>query len=270
MIKHGLMKVLVLGLCMSAFTGGVAFAQSTEASSPAYYGEDLSDELKALIQKQAEMDRKIFGEYAEELEAQEIYVNYTGITDTYVEIGISPYSDEKADYLYQLFGKDIQVVEADQSMLYATTGIAEPVASDIVEDTDIETAPDIEAYDTTASDPIAPDTPVDSGAGLDTPEENKVYKDGDVKIQIESIPEDLVEDVPESDEDQIYYTTADTVEDGKEVQLVSAADDSAVAESRVSKDKDGVSAPLVILAIAGGAAAIGGAVIATNKKKTAK
>ncbi|MDF2945261.1 MAG: putative secreted protein [Herbinix sp.] len=254
MIKSKLMKALMLGLCMSALTTGAAFAQANvgSGSAPSSGSEVQSDELDALYAKQKDIDQYLFEDHAKEIEDMGFMVNYTGVVGDVIEIGISPFSDENADYLYGAFGKDsIKVVEFDQSVIYAS-GVADAGTDDAVVDGD------------TVKDDMQ-ETLEDAGT-LDATGDGKVYKgsDDEVNIQIESTDE-----TAEVDPELIYQTTAADIE-GENVKTVSAAEDTDAVKRGGEEDATGVSAPMMILAIAGGAALIGGAVVVSSKKKTTK
>ena len=129
-MKMKLVKAIMLGLCLSALSTNVAFAQMTGETTPASVGAGQSAEMNILYEKQSEIDRYLFDDHAKEIEEKGIFVNYTGVADNLIEIGISPYTEENANYLYDIFGKDVvKVVEFDQSVIYAS-GVAEPAASD--------------------------------------------------------------------------------------------------------------------------------------------
>lgn len=261
MIKSKLIKAFALGLCMSALATGTAFAM--EVSTPPSKGtEELSEELKVLYAKQAEIDRLLFTEYSKQLEEKKIFINYTGVVNDYIEIGVEDYSDDKANFIYEIVGKDqVKVVEFDSSILYAT-GVAEPVIADGGGSSDV-VDPELydkgEIYTTT----VAPDTAVSSDE--DVAVEDKVYKETDVQIQIESTDE-----VANAEDDVIFYTTADDAGvETTDVKTVAATDVDAVKRGADEKSS-GVSAPMMVLAIAGGAAIVGGSIIVSNKKKKAK
>jgi hypothetical protein len=234
MVKSALIKGFMMGLCLSAITAGTAFAQSVEGTTPAYSGTAQSQELKDLYAKQSEIDRYLFVDHAKEIEEKGFMVNYTGVNETAVEIGISPYTEENANYLYDLFGStDVKVVEFDQSVIYATTAVGEA------------TAPDA-----TATDEVQPE---------------------EFSIQIESAGDEVKEDAAVDDSLGIYNAADEDAQENDEVKLVSAAENNVLPTDAAKKAKDDVmSTPLVILAIAGGAALIGGSVIVSNKKKSVK
>lgn len=266
MFKAKLLKAVALGLCLSALYTGVAYAQSGGGSSPASSGRtEVVD--NALFEKQREIDTYLFKEHYEEIESKGIEVVYTGVADTHVEIGIADYSEDKADYLYELFGKDsIKVVSTDNAQLYATTAVAEPV---------LATDPNMLAPDVMPSDTVDGDTPVSNGGTeeiyttMDLPADTPlIAEDGDdliaAQLAADSVAVDAVADAGTeelNEEELIYHTTvSDVAENGQEVQLVAARDDKA-------SDKEGLSVPATILVIAAGAAVVGGAVIVTSKKK---
>ncbi len=261
MIKSKLVKAFMLGLCLSAFSTGVAFAQMetrTEDTSSAVVGEVIPEELEVLYAKQAEIDRYLFTDHAKEIEEKGIFINYTGVNVDVIEIGISPFTDENANYLYDIFGKDgIKVVEFDESVIYMTSGpVDDTVTSEVLPDK-------AELYETV----VDPNTSVDDGSAPDAIGEDKVYKGGEeeVQIQIESTDEVL-----EDSDDVIFYTTTDAGTEGTDIQVVSAAEVSDAVKRGGDEDTNPVSTPMIVLIIAAGAAVIGGAVVVSNKKKVTK
>jgi hypothetical protein len=111
-MKMKLFSTLILGLCLFFGTSVVTFADSNEA----------------VIAKQAEIDKYIFEDHAEELEARGISVTHTAPSDTRVEIGILPYNQETIDYLNELFGKDsITLVDGQMAVTFAGEGDPLPV-----------------------------------------------------------------------------------------------------------------------------------------------
>ncbi len=72
----------------------------------------------ALLEKQSEIDAYVFEKHADELAEKGIHVTSTGPVGNVVEIGIADYTDEKADYLYGIFGQElVKVVEGQQAVL---------------------------------------------------------------------------------------------------------------------------------------------------------
>jgi hypothetical protein len=259
MIKSKLVKAFMLGLCMSALTTGAAFAQANVGeTTPAYSGEAQQAEMDALYAKQKEIDQYVFVDHIREIEEKGFMVNYTGVSETYVEVGISPYTDENANYLYELLGKeDVKVVEFDQSVIFQTSVMSDPGFDGSATDAEL---PKEDIYTTME---LAPDEAVNDSNVVDPNLEDKVYKSDDIEIQIESITEEASEVDPEL----VYSTTvADAGQEVLEVETTAVADDAA----KSNEAGNGVSAPIIILAIAGGAALVGGTIIATNKKKASK
>lgn len=69
------------------------------------------------LEKQQEIDTYLFEEHKDEIASKGFSVNYTAPSDGFIEIGISPYNQENADYLYEALGKDvIKVVEGTQAV----------------------------------------------------------------------------------------------------------------------------------------------------------
>lgn len=255
MFRAKLLKALALGLCMSALFTGAAYAQSGGGTSSSFRGE-ISAEDKVLFDKQLEIDRYLFADHVKEVEKKGIQVNYTGVADTYVEIGISDYSDDKADYLYNIFGKDIvKVVAAEQAVLYNTMEEPKAAVSDIVDDGQI--------YTTMAIDPNTAVSDEDGSEALLEDKVNKGGEDEEFTIQIESINEE--EDL--ADPEEIYQTTV--ADAGQEIAETVSAKDTVEDLKRTEDGADeGLSTPVTILLIAGGAVLVGGAIIISSKKKT--
>lgn len=132
MIKKNLVKTVMLGMCLSLFSAGAALAETADGSqimkiSTPFIAEEPEGDLEIL---QKEIDDYVFLENYKELEDRGFMTTSTGITDNYVEISIAPYSEENADFLYELFGRDsVKVVEGVEAVLY-TNGEAAPFDSD--------------------------------------------------------------------------------------------------------------------------------------------
>jgi hypothetical protein len=236
MIKSKLVKGFMLGLCLTAITTGTAFAQEVAKSSPGFSSEEMSPELQELYSKQSEIDKILFTDHLKDIEDKGFMVNYTSVVDNNVEIGISPFNDENVKYLHELLGKDsVKIVEFDEAIIYATTVAPDVVTGEQLEKEDLNVDKKGDLDETVSSD------------------DGRVYKGGDeeMNIQIEST---------EDGSEELMYTTTSADLNGEEVQLVSATDKSA------EDDSNKVPAPMVVLAIAGGAALIGGTIIASKKK----
>lgn len=275
MSRSKLMKAVMLGLCLSAFSTGSAFAQmNTNATEPVAAIQALSPEMEALNAKQAEIDQYLFTDHAKDIEAKGILVNYTAVSEDAVEIGITPFNEENANYFYDIFGKDgIKVVEFDQSVIYETTvAMTDPAATDAsavggeATATDVATGSEVTVTDAVPLNQAdAVDKALDDVKTPGTENDGRVYKgeDGEMSIQTESTDASANESV-----DPIYYTTA--ADTSADVKTVSAAELPEAVKRGSKEESEGTSTALTVLAIAAGAAVVGGAVIATTKKKSSK
>lgn len=95
--------------------------ESTKASEPV-----ISDEFDSAIFDQLDkVNNLLFEVNAAKIEAKGLAIMSTAATATAVEIGILPYTEENAAYIYDIVGKDlISVVEGKEPELMATSGIA--------------------------------------------------------------------------------------------------------------------------------------------------
>ena len=92
---------------------------------------DKTEEGDALTEKQLEIDGFVFGTGLEELAVQGFSVTHTVVIDGKVEVGITPFDDKHAAYLYDKFGSDlVQVVEGTQAGLFETTTTTPVVEED--------------------------------------------------------------------------------------------------------------------------------------------
>ncbi|MDF2512737.1 MAG: hypothetical protein K0S04_2603 [Herbinix sp.] len=226
-MKSKYIKGIILGLCISAFSTSVAFAQAVSSDVSATNEVVQTEGTKELMEKQRQIDQYLFEDHAKDLEAKDIFVNYTGIVEDYIEIGISPFNDENANYLYDALGKDgIKVVEFDQSVIYQ------------------------------------------SGAAVD----DKMYKDGDVQIQIESVDDQAVtDDQTGTGEEDIYYTTGteDNNQGVTDVKTVSNPESMDAGSQNTEKSSNTGYVAFIAVAVA----AIGGLgtiLIRSNTKKSMK
>ncbi|MGE5629466.1 MAG: hypothetical protein ACM3TR_00040 [Caulobacteraceae bacterium] len=72
-----------------------------------------------LVQKQNEIDQYIFEQHKDEFAKLGFTVTNTGVDPVHkwVEVGITPYTAENADYIYNIFGKDmVKVTEGVQAV----------------------------------------------------------------------------------------------------------------------------------------------------------
>ena len=258
MIKTKLFKGFALGLCLSMLFTGAAFARTGGGT-----GEKKTDPL---LKKQAEIDQYVFVDHTEDIKKAGFEIVYTGVADTFVEIGIVPYNDENANYLYKVFGKDIvKVVESEEATLHTTAG-----------EKDGEN--DNKAL---AADAAEPDLGTEQG--IDVPEDGSEKPDGEKtgqtaeenqkrEIQRESLPEE--KSFSEADDSMVKKgkgpaEQSGAAEDGQKTQVISAPEEQSdlAAVANVSEEAEGLSSPVTILLIAGGAVILGGAVFIVMKKR---
>lgn len=143
MIKSKLFRVFIAITCLALLSSGAALAADVGRDAPAYQEKqlmdmgpdtpvsDLTPEDRAvntdwrqlgypseeLYQKHREIDKYVFEDHADEIRLQGFGVTHTGPRDGFIEIGITPYSEEYAGYLYGIFGSDmVKVVEGQQAV----------------------------------------------------------------------------------------------------------------------------------------------------------
>lgn len=150
MIKKKLITTFALGLCLVAFyKGGVASAQEigraeiqpTDATGEEVVMDDIMIDVGAseeisfgettvsyanpgysdeLYSRQKDVEAYVFGEGADRLAQLGSKVSTVGLIGDVIEIGITPYSEEAANLLYEKFGEEaVKVVELE-AVLYTT------------------------------------------------------------------------------------------------------------------------------------------------------
>lgn len=120
MIKNKAVHAMIIGTCILANTMAGVYADTT-AAAPAAPDQAVyavvSDEL---TKKQNEIDQYVFEKHAKDFADKGITVTNTGVMGDSVEIGITPYNEENAQYIYDIFGKEnIKVVEGIQAVTLA-------------------------------------------------------------------------------------------------------------------------------------------------------
>lgn len=131
MLKSKLVKGLLVGMSLSMMFTSAALA-STDANSNSEEEftiqiESVQENLavdgvsEEVMQKQREIDENLFKDNLEKIREKGFTVTHTAPMADYVEIGITPYSEENANYIYDIVGKDmVKVVEGQQAVLYDT------------------------------------------------------------------------------------------------------------------------------------------------------
>jgi len=134
------MQTCAIGLCIVAGSAGMASAYAVTLNEAGLQMERpmQADNYNYLIQKQQEIDQYLFSNHAAEVAQRGFKVTHTGPRDSYIEIGITPFSEKNAQYLYEIFGQDlIKVVEGQQAVLLETPDLVAPdtpVSSDMETD----------------------------------------------------------------------------------------------------------------------------------------
>ncbi|SHO53076.1 hypothetical protein [Anaerocolumna xylanovorans] len=280
MIKTKFLKAIMLGLCVSTFYTGVAFADTIDSKSAEVTTQDTGAESD-LLKLQSEIDQYVFADHFNEIEKKGFTVTQTSQADNYVEIGITPFSDDNANYLYDIFGKDkVKVVKGEEAVLYKTNEAVAPdtaVSSEMI-DNDLVTRQDEvnkALFEDKASKleakgiSIMYTTPLDGYIEVGI----RPYNEDNAKFIYDLTGEDKVK-VVEGKEPELMATTGlatddvmtDTaVNDGKEI----AQEDSVKAVSAVDKAPAAKKANniLPIAGIVGVAVLLGGAVVLSQKKK---
>jgi hypothetical protein len=151
MIIPKFLRVFIAITCLALLSPGAALAASGEGISPYAVQQpmdmgmdtpvsDLTPEKRAideewqlgypseeLYQKHREIDKYVFKDHADEIRLEGFGVTHTGPRDGFIEIGITPYSEGYADYLYEIFGGDmVRVVEGRQAVTLPLTTGEEP------------------------------------------------------------------------------------------------------------------------------------------------
>lgn len=113
MIKKKLLKIISLSLSLSIASMGFAFATDNQNLDEPVSIE-ITAEDEAMYARQAEIDKILFEKYSKELTDKGISVTHTGAVDDYIEVGITPYTQEAADIVMELLGADdVKVVEGN-------------------------------------------------------------------------------------------------------------------------------------------------------------
>lgn len=120
MKKLKFVKAFIIGMCITVLSSTAAFAETVEIQQAEVQVQQTTIE-SSLLEKQKEIDRFVFDVHAKEIADKGFKVTNTGPVGSFVEIGISPFNEENAEYLYNAFGRDmVKVVQGQQAMLMAT------------------------------------------------------------------------------------------------------------------------------------------------------
>lgn len=276
MRKIQLIKTVMLGLCLSTLYTGVTYASTIDNKAAEVTIKDIAPGTD-LSKLQSDIDQYVFTDHTADIEKQGFQVTQTVVTNGYVEIGITPFSDENANFLYDLFGKDnVKVVKSDEVKVFKTTEAVAPntpASSEAADNSLVKRQDEVNKvlFEDKSSDleskgiSIMHTTPVDDYIEVGI----LPYNDENVKYIYSLTGEDKVK-VVEGKEPELMATSGiatdgemTATEEGN-VKTVSATDTTAGNKEKESEN---------ILPIAGVAAVaviIGGAVVISQKKKIAK
>lgn len=125
--KSNFFRCLALSFCLIFVSSTTAFA-SDNTTKVLTTQNEISTNDKVLLEKQSEIDKYVFEDHAKEIISKGIQITHTGQVNNYVEVGITPYTKENADYLYNIFGTDkVKIVEGVKAQLMneaSTTTVA--------------------------------------------------------------------------------------------------------------------------------------------------
>ncbi len=152
MIRNKALYAMIIGTCIFAGSMTGVYADTIAPDTPvsiqieqANTGNQLISK-DTLTNKQKEIDQYVFEKHAKEFADKGITVTNTGVVvGDYVEVGITPFTEENAKYIYDIFGKDlVKVVEGVQA---TTLGSRDTISEEIMQvtggpaDTTIVSAP---------------------------------------------------------------------------------------------------------------------------------
>lgn len=276
MIRRNLIKAFALGLCMSSFFAGAAYAQAGAGSTPSFGGVEVAEAVEAvdditLYKKQKEMDQYLFVDHVKDIEEKGFKVVYTGVAESYVEVGITPYSEKNAEFLYNIFGRGIvKVVDTEAAITLVDENQAPDAPDTPVSSSDTMASPIIDmGEEATDSDAVSDDVLIMERQLIADAEE-------EVKVQIESINDSMPEDVTVDGEKvrEAYLTEDLPTEDDAvmDIAITSVQDDAIGINSNESREseKNDITKSVIIAIAAGGIIIIGGAYFATVKKRSMK
>jgi hypothetical protein len=159
-------KTLVIGGCIAAFSGGAAYADTAPDTPVSTQVIQPADIPQAILDLQADVDRFLFEEHADQLKERGITVTHTSPMDGYVEIGITPYDEANAAYLLEQLGDDrVKVVEGQQAVLFVPEPMldGQPVpdqAPELAANITAATGAEVQAQTVSATDVSAPAAPM--------------------------------------------------------------------------------------------------------------
>lgn len=253
MMKSKFMKVLVVSAFFVTFSSTAAFAAEVGGQNTASQGKvEISNRL---YEKQQEIDKYLFEEHAKEIANLGFKVTHTAVMDNQVEIGITPYNDTNADYLYDAFGKEaVNVVEGEQAVILKSEAV------------------NMQAADTGVANAAA------AGPDASMAEDKvKVYKDADASVGEDAVLYDTaiaetdaaVQNTDASKAAEMQITSENTSgsdNNAQDPEVLAYASGAAADTKPASKPY----VPAVLAGAAGAAVIIGGTVVWIRFRKSAK
>ncbi|MGI6145119.1 MAG: copper amine oxidase N-terminal domain-containing protein [Clostridia bacterium] len=117
MVKTKFKKVAAIGMCCALTISGSVFAMSND--KPVYQAVPImavETDYQELLELQSKIDQYVFVDHVQDIAQAGFKVTNTGPIGDYVEVGILPYSEKNANFLYELFGTEkLKVVEGVQA-----------------------------------------------------------------------------------------------------------------------------------------------------------
>ena len=129
MLKWKGNKALMVFICIAitVCVASPAFATDISSDEQARIDQRLEEiEGNELLELQWEIDQYLFISHPEDIADAGFTVTHTSAKEdeNYVEIGITPFTEDNADFIYQIFSRDqIKVVEGEQAVLLPDKGI---------------------------------------------------------------------------------------------------------------------------------------------------
>lgn len=277
MIKTQFLKAVMLGLCLSTLYTGVAYADTIDGKAAEVTTQDTGSGSEVL-NLQGEIDQYVFTDHFDELQKKGITVTQTTPMDNYVEIGIAPFNDENANYLYDIFGKDkVKVVKGEEMKVYKTNEAAAPdtaVASEVVKNSLVTRQEEVNKvlFEDNSSELESKGIAIMHTTPLEGYIEVGIlpYNEENVKFIYSLTGEDKVK-VVEGKEPELMATSGIATDDVKTTAVEDNAETvstTGAGNGNVDKTAAASNNLLPIAGVAGAAVLIGGAAIYSRKKKT--
>ena len=120
MMKNKAIHAMIIGTCIFASSMTGVFADTAATDKPVSIQMEQVSASGPLADKQNEIDKYVFEQHAKDFADKGITVTNTGVMGDAVEVGILPYNQANADYIYGIFGKDmVKVVEGIEASTLA-------------------------------------------------------------------------------------------------------------------------------------------------------